>query len=798
MFYKTKRISALLLSIGLIVGLLGQDVSAQSTIYQNTNRDTLPPEEKMEIKEPYLEEYDELLETEHAVFYYREDRDIIGIYDKESGYFWKTGIDAGYAKTLKSKALRASEEDFEYFEANPIEDNMNEVYTDFANSLVSVEYRDPEKIENLKRASSCSKESDSTLVKLSDGKYCLEVDFKEIDLQMKMYVSFEDMSIRYQIPFEEMQGEGLTALNAIYITPFLGSSGGQVLAFNRETKAYDISTRKDTPNGYAFVPDGSGALIRFRDNSVAFQKYEGDVYGKDASQGEYYYETLSDAVTLKDTLMPVFGVAYGNDQVGFVAYADKGAEYMNVVCTPEENVTYYTWTCAKFVYNLRFHQVYNKAGDGYFTTLAQPNAFDIDMTYQFLTGDGSGATEAANYVGMAKAYRAHLIEQGILTVKPGQTDIPLRLDFILSDAKSSVVGRTNVVMTTVSDVEEIIEDVRAEGIENITGSLSGWQKDGVTFSKPYTQKFSSKIGTKNEFEDLFSKFSDLGMDYSLQQDYVTINRNMVNYSVNAVRHVNSWYAFVDKEVLLPENAPVTQFGFAKPVKSAEWLLEQFQAQKEYATSMTVKGIGETLTGDYSEKEPFTVTDAIALFQNTCEEVSQDMNVNFVSPGLYLWKYTDRFFDAPVGHSQYIFETDAVPFLQIVLNGTMEVYAPYANFSFYEQEDILKMIDFNIAPSFILSKNPSYLLEDTVSADLYSTEYTLYKDLIQNIYHQINGVLSQVSGWEWSNRLVLDNGVVENIYCKDGKQKGIVINYTENQIQVNGQTIEPLSASIVEE
>ena len=66
MFYKTKRISALLLSIGLIVGLLGQDVSAQSTIYQNTNRDTLPPEEKMEIKEPYLEEYDELLQTEQT------------------------------------------------------------------------------------------------------------------------------------------------------------------------------------------------------------------------------------------------------------------------------------------------------------------------------------------------------------------------------------------------------------------------------------------------------------------------------------------------------------------------------------------------------------------------------------------------------------------------------------------------------------------------------------------------------------------------------------------------------------
>ena len=51
---------------------------------------------------------------------------------------------------------------------------------------------------------------------------------------------------------------------------------------------------------------------------------------------------------------------------------------------------------------------------------------------------------------------------------------------------------------------------------------------------------------------------------------------------------------------------------------------------------------------------------------------------------------------------------------MVLNGTMEVYAPYANFSFYAQTDMLRMIDYNISPSFVLTQKPSYLLGSTTS------------------------------------------------------------------------------------
>lgn len=796
-----KRLAAGFLALCMLAGshFPGGKVHAE---YIHTNRDTLPPGLAMEIKEESMEEYEKLYETDGAVYYFREDRDIIAVLDKESGYLWKTGLDAPAAKKLRAKAMGAStEEEFEELENMPVEDNMNEIYTDMANSLITVEYRSPESLESLKKISSASSGSESALQKLEENRFCLDVDFKEIDLQMKVYITFGEKKIQYHIPYDEFTGEGTKSMTTLYLTPFLGANGGQLLRFNRESGEYDIVERKDAPPGYAFVPDGSGALIRFQDNSAIFRQYTGDVYGSDVSQWEYYNAMLTDAMPLKDPVMPVFGVALGNDQAAFVAYADEGAEYMSIICTPEENTTYYTWTCPQFTYNLRYHQVFNKAGDGYFQMMEEPNAFDISMTYEFLSGDGSGSTEAADYVGMALTYRKHLIEEGILTegnedLEEPSGGVPIRLDFLMSDAKSGVVGLENVVMTTAEDVRGILADVMDNGIRNINCGLQGWQKKGVTFSRPDTRKYSSAIGSGSDFENLMTDFSEMGVDISFQEDYVTINKTMMSYFDNAVKHINSWYSYVDKSNLLPPTAPVTQFGYARPERSVKWLEEQYEHAKGIADSMTIGGIGSILTGDYADSGHTTVSGTMALYQEQLGAM-KEVKKNIKNPGMYLWQYTDRYLQAPVGHSQYIFETDAVPFLQLVLNGTMEVYAPYANFSFYTQTDILKMIDYNLSPSFILTQEPSWKLADTVSADLYSTEYSLYKSLIQEVYSQVNAALGQVKGFRWVDRLVAADGVIVNVYEKDGQVKRIIINYTDDPVTMEGVETAPKSALVTD-
>ena len=313
-------------------------------------------------------------------------------------------------------------------------------------------------------------------------------------MQMKVYVTFLEDSIRYEIPYEEITGEGKKTMASVLLTPFLGASGGEAAFWDPEAGAYGENEKKYMVPGYVLVPDGCGGLIRFSDNEVSFTEYVGDVYGPDLSTETYYASSLNDAVPLKNPVMPVFGIAHGDSQAAFVAYAESGAEYMEIIVRPDENKKVkYTWGYPRFEYNLSYFQVYNKQGAGYFSMMAEPQHVDVSMTYTFLEGDGSdGKSFAADYTGMAAAYRAHLIEQGVLEPAASSGDIPLRLDFIMADAKSGLLGNEQVVVTTADDVDDILDAVIKDGITNINAGLIGWQKNGETLTRPDKVKYSGK------------------------------------------------------------------------------------------------------------------------------------------------------------------------------------------------------------------------------------------------------------------------------------------------------------------
>jgi hypothetical protein len=124
---------------------------------------------------------------------------------------------------------------------------------------------------------------------------------------------------------------------------------------------------------------------------------------------------------------------------------------------------------------------------------------------------------------------------------------------------------------------------------------------------------------------------------------------------------------------------------------------------------------------------------------------------------------------------------------------MEVYAEYSNFSFYDTESILRMVDYNISPSFIVTKESSHLLINTNSNNYYSTEYDIYKDTIINVYNGVNDALKQVYNASWIDRKVLVDGVIVNSYSNG---KSIVINYTDSDFTYKGETIKSMSYEVI--
>ena len=466
----------------------------------------------------------------------------------------------------------------------------------------------------------------------------------------------------------------------------------------------------------------------------------------------------------------------------------------------EKNKIKYTYAYPAFKYNAEYFQVKDQAGNSYRKVQDVMNKFDIDITYEFLNGDGKDGTPSADYVGMAKAYRNYLLKSKTLTVKKEtQKDIPIRIDFLMSDSKKGVFSTQEVPVTTVDNVKNILNDLLTDKVKNINSGLIGWQSGGETMTKPNSTSFSGDIGSEGDFKDMMEYFEKKNVDVSYSRDFTNINEDMTGYYGVAARHLSTKYIEVDKSAILPQNVPVTEFGYASPETSDEWLNDLYDDVGEDSKSFTVDGISKMLVSSYSGKDDFTSpTEAIKLYQKSFKNIKKDkVKLNMVNPNQYLWQYTDRFLQSNVGTSQYVYETDTVPFLQMVLNGTMEVYAPYSNFSFYSKSDMLKMIDYNISPSFVLTKKPSYLLAATTSADYYSTEYSQYEKIINNIYNTVNDTLKTVQGYEWTNRTVVDDGVIANTYKKDGETKTVVINYTDDGVKVKGQTIPKVSAVTLE-
>lgn len=772
--------------------------ASAETVYLPTSHDTRPAPEKAEFEPVDLSGYTLLYETGSMRYWWREDRDVLAVENLESGYVIRTGADlpfSGDAKDLVKQMKKdgASTEEI-LAKYMPYADDLNTTYVGIANSLITIEYIDSDKTKQISSAS--EKNASSTLIQgTAPGEFALNISFSQPEIALNVYVTLGDTGIRYHVPRAEFTGKDLGKLSAVLITPFLLASGGRMKVLSESLDWIEVD-RYRVP-GYVLIPDGSGALIRFRDNSSAFNPYEGDVYGKDYATEGYYSTTLMDDVPVHDPLMPVFGMAQGDRQIGFVAWADSGAEYMDIIVNPDETKsTSYTWAYPRFEYNVKYYQLYDEHGNGFFTTLENLYDYDIDITYCFLYGDGSDGSPSADYVGMAEAYRGHLIDTGVLVEKPETAgDIPIRLDFIMADSENGVILTRQVTVTTTDDVREILEDVRAGGITNINSGLIGWQKKGESLTRPDKDTYSRKTGTKSDFRKLIREFAGEGIDISQARETTTINSVMTGYYRTAVKAVSNWYVSVNKGWLLQASAPVSVFGFATPEKTAAWTAEFAGNVADYSQSVTLSGIANVLNSTWSRSGcETTLTETIRLYEDTLAGIP--LKLNLEKPNQYLWKYTDRFLQMPVGNSWYIYESDSVPFLQMVLRGTMEMYAPYANFSFYTQDCILRMIDYNVSPAFILSKEASWNLADTLSSHLYSTEYGLYRDLIRSIYTQINDVLSQVRGYDWIGREAVQDGVIINIYRRGNEECRIIINYTMNDIVIDGMTVPAQSAAAV--
>ncbi len=202
--------------------------------------------------------------------------------------------------------------------------------------------------------------------------------------------------------------------------------------------------------------------------------------------------------------------------------------------------------------------------------------------------------------------------------------------------------------------------------------------------------------------------------------------------------------------------------------------------------LALDGLGATLYSDFKKDHFLNREDTIQTYQNLVAANGGD--TAFYLPNDYMFGQMQAYYDMPMSNSGYLYTTEIVPFLQIVLSGYVPFYGPALNFSSNLQNDLLRHADYGVYPSYFLSQEVTAQILNTNSNWIYTSSYGQWGDEIETTYQWLNHLLGPVEGAHIIARETLTTGVVATTYS-NGYQ--IVVNYnntpfSEGALTLNGK------------
>ena len=702
-----------------------------------SNRFTqLEPEGVKSLPQYSLDGYTLAAENDCLALYIKEETASIRVVNKESGYVWG--------------ALE-----------NEDPENLNNTWVAFAQSVVSISYMDSSGA--IKQMGAGYKDAECEFEYFDNGFVC-KADFgRKVDISLEAKVTLEEDHITFSVDDSTIVESGDNFLSSVYFVPFLGS------------------TQEDQADGYLFVPDGSGALLRYQKAAKYLKSYSARVYGID-----YAIDTLDELNDLSSNrpveflkseytvTMPVYGLTLGVDQEAVFGRVTQGDSYAFINASPAGLTVPYNWVCASFLYRQVYSQPISKNGAGVPVVQKNANSVDPVLEVYFLSGD------SANYSGMARLYRGILTEEGVLQNNLLSNAPQLALDYVAADVEEGMLFHSTKEVTSLSYITDSVQYLQEAGIANIALTLKGWQEGGLSgYTKSHIFQ-TTELGSFEELEQLQTCLTEKNGTLLFYSDPLRGTELQVNSRQNV--GITLSQSTIKKSAVM-KDAFLGDVWYLKPELGMEYLQNQMAVLEEHGFQMAIDGAdllyGEYLVSEFASREE--IKDRLTEIYG---EMAAGGSLTLFNPNQYLLQYTGVYRNTPVSGSQELYETDSVPFLQMVLSGNMTMVAPYANHGFYSKIDLLKSIEYNVYPSYLLTEADNIDLADTTLADESSTKFTNWSATIEASYQFVSGILQQVQGQQMLKHARLD----QNLFAVTYENGTVYINYGPADVTLENGTV----------
>ncbi len=499
--------------------------------------------------------------------------------------------------------------------------------------------------------------------------------------------------------------------------------------------AYEQSGKED----YIFIPDGSGALIMTGVKDVNFEPVDLTVYENNC-------------------LVGAFGMKRGNG--AFLCIIEQGDSIASIHADKNSdtaiNGAYATFDTT---------ETFIKDGNRIKKTYGYKYQNEITLCYRFLSG------KSATYSGMATACRENLIRNSVLSTKTlsnEQENIPL-----VVSVQGGYVNKKGkyTVLSSYEQALSLMTLLKAKGVNNIYLRYNGLYDDANNGSNEDFGKFSKKLGTKEQFNELYTYLNNQQFSLFVETDILTYK-----YDGESAKGVNG-----------KKLNEASQSEFPQVFKKQSYLKMDFLENKiedilNSSTEITFDGyafndVGNRLYADYSAKF-YSKESAKKEISAQLPILSTSKLVMVDTGNFYSVKSADIISSIPLTpcareeNGAYI----GIPFAQMMLHGICEFSGVGMNSSANIQNAMLKSVEYGCLPS-------AQWYCTALSKDLDSKYY--YDSNINQVvegYIKANAVLSGLHGARMTAHYKVQNGV----YCTEyNNSEKIYVNYTDNAVTING-------------
>ncbi|HEX2036354.1 MAG TPA: DUF5696 domain-containing protein [Chloroflexota bacterium] len=550
--------------------------------------------------------------------------------------------------------------------------------------------------------------------------------------------------------------------------------------------------------GYLMVPDESGAIVTFKHEYPQYrQRFSGAVFGADA--GAQAFDTgRGGAFFASRPRMPLWGLATNDGPAAYAGIITKGEFQANINAYLAGYITNANRASTEFIYRRqasiprRRTLMVNRIEDDQIPGERQ-------VRYVLLNG------QDANYAGMAKAYREHLMTDKGLKRLPAQQPRQ-QVDLYLGALQRKAFNDDFVPMTTFDQARQIIQEFLNRGMRDFDVQLIGWNDGGERGYWPRRYPAEDELGGNSGLQQLTKFAHDNGVRIYLQDNYLfgfTISTGGIFGQLPFIRELwPTWsYGFNSRfDTMRGVNKlPIFSQGpSGSGGQLGQYLLNPVVAHQRYvdrdypthkrlgADGVSLAFFGNFAASDTNEFYPLSRDQVVEQWMKMADKSREQLGAAMVlGPNAYVLGHTDRVLDAPVD-SRDAFGDTPVPVYHIATHGLVMRHTHRVNLRNDPKTEILRQIEWGMFPVYQLTWQPS---SDLIRAFtwLYSSQFKDWVEPASQEYKMMRDQFGPLASQFMTNHEILAWRVYRVTY-EDGTQ--VLVNYNPEPYDGPAGRIDP--------